>query len=334
MHNEILPLLLETFESAYNDSLLKGLEEFYDIAKIVQLLLGFRQERIQIFTKLLSHPDYRIRIWATTQLQEVTDLDDIGRSLFWNLLREVPSQTNEICNFLRRNIHLICEDPATELLKLLQLAFEKSQRGYVSSENVFDLILMFEEEVDKRFPAVEKIILEAMSFDKVNERSLDSVTSRKLKLRPQIMEPLFRLCEEGNPSASQVLENRAEAIPKALELLQSTTNEMFTLRILAIIASIYVPKPILSKVIGDIRALPIDETREFCNNLCAEKNLTLHMIRAWSGNHGRDWWMWLSLTEFCPNINSFNATEINDIFPHLFTNKSPLTPREDANYCI
>ena len=337
LHNEILPLLLEAFESAYDDSLHKGLDKLHDIDKhleITMLLLGFRQVRTQIFTKLLSHVDYAVRLFAIRKLQEHTDLDDVGRPLFWNLLRERPRQTDWISNFLRKNIHLICEDPVTELLSLLHSVFEESQRGYESSEVVFDLILMFEEEVDKRSPAVEDIILEAMRFDKVASRSLHSVTSRKLRLRPQIMERLFQLCAEGSSSASQVLENWAEAIPKALELLQSTTNEMFTLRILHIIASIYVPQPIRSKVIGNISARPIDEIREFCNNLCAENNVTLHRIRAWRRDYGRHWWMWLSLTEFCQNINSFDATEIHDIFPYLFTNESPSTSREDANYCV
>ena len=336
LESEILPLLLAAFESAYKNSHRKGFQQVQDIAYV---LLQFRQVRTQVFTKLLSHEDISVRCWATQGLRELTDLDDVGLQLFWNLLREVPTQAYRICDFLEKTIHLICEDPVDELLRLLNFAFEK-HKSRAGCAKIFNLILTFEEEVKERLPTVEETFWVAMRLDYNDLDRIGAETSRKFRLRPETVELLFELCESGSFCALRALETRVEAVPKALELLQSTTDQTFASWIVQIIASIYVPLPVRKTVVNSlieqllIEELPIDAFRELGSNLCAEKTVTFHSIRAWNAKWAPQCWQLLSLTEFCQNINSFDATEMYGIFPSLFTNRYYSTHQDDANYCV
>ena len=337
LHSDILPLLLVAFESAYKDSLHKGTQQLQTIANV---LLPLGQVRTQIFTKLLSHEDILVRSFAINRLQKHTDLDDVGLHLFWSILREEPSYVAWISDFLKKNIRLICEDPVAELMRLLQSALRKYQSGIVDFRKFFDLILMFEEEVKERSPTLEESLLKAIKSDISDLYDLGRETSRKSRLRPETIEKLFQLCEEGNHSALRALQTRVEAIPKAQELLQSTTDQNSALRMVEIIASVYVPLPISETVTSYLTRYGLTQRiialQAFGNDLCAEKNVTLRNIRAYIRDFDPylTWWRLLSLREFCQNINSFDETEIDGIFPKLFMNEYYSTHEQDTDYCV
>ena len=274
-------------------------------------------------------------MFALSMLQSPTDLDDAGRDLFHNLLEEVPYYICSKCELFRQNTQEYIKEPITWLMKLLTSMLSDFQIDYQDIQSCFTLLLSFDEkDLNEHEQALEDSFVNAMKCPGHDNNMLGELLMLKSRLRPETIEQLFCLLKEGKAGAAKALGSRAEAILQALEMLQSTTTDQdmaieiallidqSTLRSLPPLEQ----RQLLNKNDDDddddddnnnnnnnnledrLQNFPEKARLQVVNYLGLGNVLPLSSKRAYFHH-----WKFLSMAEFCENVNLLSEKDVSDI---------------------
>ena len=318
LHGDIILILRPVFDSLYGVKTLAKDEE-RRLKEIAATFLSIEDYRPQTFTELLSHDKEEMKKFALSMLQNTTDLDDAGRKIFHNLLEEMPCFMCCKCELFRHNMKEYIEEPIPWLMKLLISMLSDVRTEYQDIRSCLTLLLSYVNYDGRKLEEHEQVLedrfVHAMKCQERNNYMLGELLRLKSRLQSKTIEELFNLLEKGQEGAIKALASRPEAVPKALEMLQSTTDEDMAIDIALLIDQ------------SNLRSLPLNKKRQLLDDLeyrlqRFSEEVRLQIInyvglgsilplsskRAYF-NH----WKFLSMEEFCENVNLLSERDMSDI---------------------